>query len=110
MNAPVRPGALSAGALPIALAEPAIRFEKVGKTYAARSGQQAVSALAGIDLSVPTGSILGVIGRSGAGKSTLIRLVNGLERATDGRILIHGEDVTKLTDPAGVRRTRARSS
>ncbi|KQK32094.1 hypothetical protein ARD30_08060 [Bosea thiooxidans] len=107
MNAPVRPGALSAGALPIALAEPAIRFEKVGKTYAARSGQQAVSALAGIDLSVPTGSILGVIGRSGAGKSTLIRLVNGLERATDGRILIHGEDVTKLTE-SGWRSQRRR--
>ena len=43
---------------------------------------------------MPKGAILGVIGRSGAGKSTLIRLVNGLERATSGRLLIEGEDVT----------------
>lgn len=107
MNAPVSPGALSAGALPVAMAEPAIRFEQVGKTYAARSGQQPVSALAGIDLDVPAGSILGVIGRSGAGKSTLIRLVNGLERATAGRILIEGQDVTNLTE-AGWRAQRRR--
>lgn len=107
MNAPVSPGALNAGALPIALAEPAIRFEQVGKTYVGRRGQQAVSALAGIDLAVPAGSILGVIGRSGAGKSTLIRLVNGLERTTSGRILIHGADVTNLTE-SGWRSQRRR--
>ncbi len=105
MNAPVKPGAVSAGALLIPLPDPAIRFEQVGKTYPGRRGQQPVAALAGIDLDVPAGSILGVIGRSGAGKSTLIRLVNGLERATSGRILIEGEDVTGLNE-AGWRRQR----
>lgn len=105
MNAPVKPGALGAGALLIPVPDPAIRFEQVGKTYPARRGQQPVTALEGIDLDVPAGSILGVIGRSGAGKSTLIRLVNGLERATAGRILIEGEDVTGLNE-AGWRRQR----
>lgn len=105
MNAPVKPGALGAGALLIPLPDPAIRFEKVGKTYPGRRGQQPVTALEGIDLDVPAGSILGVIGRSGAGKSTLIRLVNGLERATSGRILIEGENVTGLNE-AGWRRQR----
>jgi D-methionine transport system ATP-binding protein len=76
------------------LPDPAIRFERVGKTYPGRRGQQPVSALAGIDLDVPAGTILGVIGRSGAGKSTLIRLVNGLERATSGRLIVEGQDVT----------------
>ncbi|MGX5736267.1 methionine ABC transporter ATP-binding protein [Bosea thiooxidans] len=107
MNAPVKPGALGAGALLIPLSDPAIRFAQVGKTFAARRGQQPVTALSGIDLDVPAGSILGVIGRSGAGKSTLIRLVNGLERATGGRILIEGEDVTGLNE-AGWRRQRRR--
>jgi len=105
MNAPVKPGALGAGALLIPVPDPAIRFEQVGKTYPGRRGQQPVTALEGIDLDVPAGSILGVIGRSGAGKSTLIRLVNGLERATAGRILIEGEDVTGLNE-AGWRAQR----
>ena len=91
-----------------ASARPLIRFEGVGKTYPARGGQVPVSALEGIDLAVPEGAILGVIGRSGAGKSTLIRLVNGLERATAGRILIDGEDVTALTE-AGWRARRRRT-
>lgn len=107
MNAPVKPGAIGAGALLLPVPDPAIRFAQVGKTYSGRRGQQPVTALAGIDLDVPAGSILGVIGRSGAGKSTLIRLVNGLERATSGRILIEGEDVTGLNE-AGWRRQRRR--
>ena len=105
MNAPVKPDALNLGARPIPAPDPIICFEQVGKTYAGRGEQQAVAALSGIDLAVPAGAIVGVIGRSGAGKSTLIRLVNGLERATTAHILIEGEDVTALTE-AGWRRRR----
>jgi D-methionine transport system ATP-binding protein len=79
-------------------ADVAVRFQGVSKTYAARRGQSTVAALADIDLSVRTGSILGVIGRSGAGKSTLIRLVNGLERPTAGRVLVGGTDVASLAE------------
>lgn len=105
MNAFVKPDAVSVGANPVFSPEPAIRFENVGKTFAGRRGQGSVTALSGIDLAVPHGAILGVIGRSGAGKSTLIRLVNGLERASSGRILIEGEEVTGLTE-AGWRARR----
>ncbi|SIR54743.1 MULTISPECIES: methionine ABC transporter ATP-binding protein [unclassified Bosea (in: a-proteobacteria)] len=105
MNAPVKPGALGIGARPLAAPDPIIRFERIGKAYPGRRGQQAVTALSGIDLSVPAGAIVGVIGRSGAGKSTLIRLVNGLEKVTAGRLLIEGEDVTGLNE-AGWRRRR----
>jgi D-methionine transport system ATP-binding protein len=55
-----------------------------------------VVALDGVDLDVPDGDIVGVIGRSGTGKSTLIRCVNRLEEPTSGRILIDGEDVTAM--------------
>ena len=66
-----------------------------------------VVALDGVDLSVPTGEILGVIGRSGTGKSTLIRCVNRLEEPTSGTIRLDGEDVTRMRG-AQLRATRRR--
>ncbi|ANU09931.1 phosphate ABC transporter ATP-binding protein [Planococcus antarcticus DSM 14505] len=72
-----------------------IQFEGVAKTY--QSGKQEIHALNGIDLTVETGEIYGVIGFSGAGKSSLIRTVNLLERPSAGRILIHGQDVLTLS-------------
>ncbi|MBV8652706.1 MAG: methionine ABC transporter ATP-binding protein [Alphaproteobacteria bacterium] len=82
-----------------------MRFDRVGKTFPARRNSPAVAALAEIDLAIPRGSIVGVIGRSGAGKSTLIRLVNGLERPSTGRVLVDGTDLAGLDEPA-LRRTR----
>lgn len=72
-----------------------IQFEGVAKTY--QSGKQEIHALNGIDLTVETGEIYGVIGFSGAGKSSLIRTVNLLERPTSGRVLIQGKDISTLS-------------
>ncbi|MGE6368014.1 methionine ABC transporter ATP-binding protein [Planococcus kocurii] len=72
-----------------------IQFEGVAKTY--QSGKQEIYALNGIDLTVQTGEIYGVIGFSGAGKSSLIRTVNLLERPSKGRVLIHGKDISTLS-------------
>src|SRR3954452_21240100 len=66
-----------------------------------------VVALDGVDLTVPAGEIVGVVGRSGTGKSTLIRCVNRLEEPTSGRVLIAGEDVTAMRG-AQLRATRRR--
>ncbi|MCP8937340.1 methionine ABC transporter ATP-binding protein [Alsobacter sp. SYSU M60028] len=77
-----------------------VALEGVGKVFAGRRGQSPVAALEDIDLNVADGEILGVIGRSGAGKSTLIRLVNGLEQATSGRVLLDGVDVTAQPESA----------
>lgn len=76
----------------------AITFEGLGKSFPKAGGQ--VTALADITLSVPEGSITGIIGRSGAGKSTLLRMVNGLERPTTGRVTVSGRDVGTATGSA----------
>jgi D-methionine transport system ATP-binding protein len=78
-------------------AAPIVRLEGVSKVFAARN-RASVAALDGIDLTVRQGSVLGVIGRSGAGKSTLIRLVNGLERPSAGRVIVDGAEISALPE------------
>jgi D-methionine transport system ATP-binding protein len=80
-----------------------IKLENVSKAY--RVDGRDIPALAGVSLSIPTGTVFGIIGHSGAGKSTLIRLINLLERPTGGRIVLDGDDVTELST-AGLRGLR----
>jgi phosphonate transport system ATP-binding protein len=56
----------------------------------------AVVAVDGVDLDIPAGQMLGVIGRSGAGKSTLLRMINRLQEPTSGTIRFGHTDVTAL--------------
>ena len=65
-----------------------------------------VVAVDDVTLEVPTGQMLGVIGRSGAGKSTLLRMLNRLSEPSAGRVTFDGDDVTALQGPA-LRRWRA---
>ena len=83
----------------------AVVFESVSKRFAASGANGAFTALDNVSLTVARGSITGIIGRSGAGKSTLIRLVNGLEKPSSGRVLVDGVDVGAL-DEAGLRSLR----
>lgn len=55
-------------------------------------------ALAGINLHIRAGEVFGIIGRSGAGKSTLIRMLNLLERPTQGQVWVDGNDITQYND------------
>src|SRR3984893_546264 len=86
-------------------ARPLIAFDDVSKIYPSRDRAAEVVALHDINLEVPEGAIVGVIGKSGAGKSTLIRLVNGLERPTTGHVVVDGTDITAL-DERGLRQAR----
>ncbi|WP_434957084.1 ATP-binding cassette domain-containing protein [Labrys sp. La1] len=97
MNAPVRVESLT---LPgeVEAVEPIVRFERVSRSFAARKGSSAVFALDDLSLEIPRGEIFGVIGRSGAGKSTLLRLINGLERPTNGRVVVDGIEVDALSE------------
>jgi ATP-binding cassette subfamily B protein len=68
-----------------------IRFEGVAFSHAARNG--ATPILTGVDLVVPAGSKLGVIGRTGSGKSTLAMLIPRMFDVTQGRVTVDGVDV-----------------
>lgn len=84
------------------MAEPKLEVRDLGKRY--RPG---TPALDGVDLSVAAGEMLAVIGPSGAGKSTLLRCINRLVEPTSGRVLLDGEDVTRLSG-RGLRLARRR--
>ena len=72
-----------------------IEFENVSKVF--RTKGNTVQALKNVNLKIETGDIYGIIGFSGAGKSTLVRTINALEKPTEGRVLIDGEDINKLS-------------
>jgi sn-glycerol 3-phosphate transport system ATP-binding protein len=59
----------------------------------------ATQVLRGIDLTLPDGEMLVIVGASGCGKSTLLRMVAGLETPSAGRVVLDGRDITGL-DPA----------
>jgi len=73
-----------------------IVLENLRKTYA--TPERVSHALAGVSLRIDRGEIFGIIGRSGAGKSTLIRMLNLLERPTEGRVVINDQEITALGD------------
>ncbi|HBK46281.1 MAG TPA: methionine ABC transporter ATP-binding protein [Xanthomonadaceae bacterium] len=82
-----------------------IQFQRLHKSYSV-AGREVV-ALHPLDLEIRAGEVFGIIGHSGAGKSTLIRLINRLEEASGGRLLVDGEDATAL-DRDGLRALRRR--
>ena len=69
-----------------------IKFEGINYTYMV-GGPFEKAALKDINLTIPNGEFVGVIGHTGSGKSTLMQLLNGLLQPTSGRILIDGVDV-----------------
>ena len=70
-------------------ATPAVRLERVEKRFGD------VVAVAGIDLDVADGEFFSMLGPSGSGKTTTLRMIAGFELPTSGRILLHGEDVSR---------------
>lgn len=73
-----------------------IEAEDLCKTY--RVGKIDVPALRGVSFSVTKGEFVTIVGPSGSGKSTLFYLLGGLTRADSGRIVIDGEDFSRLSD------------
>lgn len=73
-----------------------IELLNVSKRFITKN--KTTQALSNVSLNVEKGEIFGVIGTSGAGKSTLIRCVNLLEKPNEGKVIVDGIELTKLSD------------
>jgi putative ABC transport system ATP-binding protein len=75
-----------------------IELRRVSKTVS--SGDHQLTILHPLDLFVPSGQCLSIVGASGSGKSTLLGLIAGLDAPSTGQILIDGTDITSLSEDA----------
>ncbi|TRO96182.1 ABC transporter ATP-binding protein [Glycocaulis profundi] len=70
-------------------------FVTRGLTKVYGSGPAAVQALRGVDIELPEGEMVVVLGASGSGKSTFLNIVGGLDTATAGQVLFRGQDMSR---------------
>lgn len=78
-----------------------VKLEGVGKRYPGRKkGDADIVAVDGVSIDIASGEIHAIIGYSGAGKSTVLRLINGLEHATSGKITVGDVELTALSERA----------
>jgi len=73
-----------------------VRVEGVEKIF--RRGTEDIHVLANLNLNVPAGEFLALMGPSGSGKSTLLNLIGGLDRPTKGRVSVAGDHIEQLSD------------
>ncbi len=72
-----------------------IEFKNVSKIY--KLGEVEIPALAGVDFSIEAGEFVVVLGASGAGKSTVFNILGGMDGASDGEVIVEGDDITKYS-------------
>jgi putative ABC transport system ATP-binding protein len=75
---------------------PLIDLNAVTKAYQTDAGL--FMALKGVDLHINAGEFVAIVGKSGSGKTTLINMITGLDRPTEGEILVGGENVEQLNE------------
>jgi ATP-binding cassette subfamily B protein len=85
------------GTQPLPQIEGHVRFEEVRFAYGLRGGEQGEEVLHGIDLDVPAGTTVALVGHTGAGKSTIAKLLARFYEPTSGRITIDGNDLNDVT-------------
>ena len=64
------------------------------------SGDTEVRALDGVNLQIENGEFLAIVGTSGSGKSTLLHMLGGLDRPTEGKVIVDGKDIFSLKEEA----------
>jgi len=73
-----------------------VRVSGVDKVF--KRGSEEIHVLGGLDLEIPDGEFLALMGPSGSGKSTLLNLVGGLDRPSEGMVEVGGQRIDKLSD------------
>ena len=71
-----------------------IKLENISVTF--NDGKNKLDAVKNITLTINRGEVFGIVGLSGAGKSTLVRVINLLQKPSEGRVIIQDKDITKL--------------
>ena len=74
---------------------PAVRVTDVTRAYTI--GSEQVLALRGVNLSVPEGAFVALMGRSGSGKTTLLNIIGGLDQPTAGEVEVYGTRLSQLS-------------
>jgi putative ABC transport system ATP-binding protein len=80
----------------VAVGTIAVSVQNVRKVYQ-RDSQQ-ITVLDGLSLEVPKGTFMALMGPSGSGKTTLLNLIAGIDRATSGKVVVSGTDLTPLSE------------
>jgi putative ABC transport system ATP-binding protein len=75
--------------------EPLVSVNKVVKRY--WRGKQPVEVLHNLDLTIPAGEFVALMGPSGSGKTTLLNLIGGLDKPTQGEVVVGGERIDRLS-------------
>jgi len=78
--------------------DPVVKLRKIERIYYKPDGSILVKALRGVDLDIPRGQSIAVMGSSGSGKSTLMNILGCLDQPTIGTYLLDGQDVASLDD------------
>ena len=73
-----------------------IRLFNVRKVY--QQGKNEITALAGVSVHIPQGEFAVIVGPSGSGKSTLLHLMGGLDRPTEGEVMVQGRIISQMPD------------
>ena len=73
-----------------------IELKNVKKDYPL--GNTMVHAIKGVDMAIAAGDLVSVVGPSGSGKTTLLNIIGCIDRATEGSVIIHGEEIGDLND------------
>jgi putative ABC transport system ATP-binding protein len=73
-----------------------VKVHGVDKVF--KRGSEVIHVLGGLDLEIPDGEFLALMGPSGSGKSTLLNLIGGLDRPSEGIVEVGGKRIDKLSD------------